>query len=63
MLNKTMHKTRLTKEESKTHKLCKHKQEGRERKSDRITWNHFPSMPWKNLSFECTLEPAVRGRN
>ena len=35
------------------------KQEERE-KSDRITWSPFPSTPWKNLSFEQTLEPMVR---
>ena len=35
----------------------------RERRSDRITWSHFPSTPWKNISFEQTLEPVVRGKN
>ena len=40
MLNKAKHKTRLTQ---------KHKER---EDSDRITWSHFPSMPWKKLSFE-----------
>ena len=52
MLNKAKYKTRLTQNKSKTYKLCKNKQEERERKSDRITWSPFPSTPWKNLSFD-----------
>ena len=32
-------------------------------KSDKITWSPFPSTPWKNLSFDKTLEPAMRGKN
>ena len=55
MFNKAKHKTRLTqkkeKRRSKTHKKCKQKQEDRE-ESDRITWNPFPSTPWRNLSFD-----------
>ena len=51
MLSKVKHKTRLTKNKSKTHKLCKQKHEERE-ESDRITWSPFPSTPWKNLSFD-----------
>ena len=38
----------------------KHKER---KEGDRITWSPFPSMPWKNLAFECTLEPAVKGKN
>ena len=37
MLSKENHKNKLTQNESKTHKLCKQKQEGIERNSDRIT--------------------------
>jgi len=47
MLNKTMYKTRLTQNTKAKHTSnAKHKQEGRERKSDRITWSLFPSIPW-----------------
>ena len=52
MLSKAKYKTRLTQNESKTHKLCKQKQQGRERDSDRITWSPFPSTLWKKLSFD-----------
>ena len=45
MLSKAKRKTRLTQNKSKTQKLCKQKQEGRERNSDRITWIPFPSTP------------------
>ena len=61
---KQNNKTRLTQKKNKTLKLCKTKTKTRrERRSDRITWSHFPSTPWKNLSFEQTLEPMVRGKN
>ena len=59
---KQNNKTRLTQKKNKTLKLCKTKTR-RERRSDRITWSHFPSTPWKNLSFEQTLEPMARGKN
>ena len=59
---KQNNKTRLTQKKNKTLKLCKTKTR-RERRSDRITWSLFPSTPWKNLSFEQTFEPVVRGRN
>ena len=59
---KQSNKTRLTQKKNKTLKLCKTKT-SRERISDRITWSPFPSTPWKNLSFEQTLEPVVRGKN
>ena len=57
MLNKAKHKTRLTQNKSKTHKLCKKKknkkQKNKEREeSDRITRSPFPSTLWKNLSFD-----------
>ena len=52
MLNKAMHKTRLTQNMKAKHTSnAKKKKKGRERKkSDRITWILFPSTPWKNLS-------------
>ena len=59
---KQNNKTRLTQKKNKTLKLCKTKTR-RERRSDRITWSHFASTSWKNLSFEQTFEPVVRGRN
>ena len=50
MLNKAMHKTRLTQNNKANHTSnAKQKHEG-ERISDRITWSHFPSTSWKNLS-------------
>ena len=58
---KQSNKTRLTQKKNKTLKLCKTKTR-RERRSDRITWSLFPSTPWKNLSFEQTLEPVMRGK-
>ena len=51
MLNKAMHKTKLTQNSKAKHTSNakqKHKRE-RERISDRITWGPFPSTPWKNL--------------
>ena len=59
---KQNNKTRLTQKKNKTLKLCKTKTR-RERRSDRITWSLFPFTPWKNLSFEQTLEPVMRGKN
>ena len=59
---KQNNKTRLTQKKNKTLKLCKTKTR-KERRSDRITWSPFPSTPWKNLSFEQTLEPVARGKN
>ena len=59
---KQSNKTRLTQKKNKTLKLCKTKTK-RERRSNRITWSRFPSIHWKNLSFEQTLEPVVRGKN
>ena len=51
MLNKVMHKTRLTQNNKANHTSNANKnKKGRERKSDKITWSHFPSTPWKNLS-------------
>ena len=60
MLNKAKHKTRLTQNKSKTHKLCKKKKKKKNKKqknkereeSDRITRSPFPSTLWKNLSFD-----------
>ena len=61
-----MHKTRLTQNMKAKHtsnaKKKKHasnaktktrrreRERERERIIDRITWSHFPSTPWKNLS-------------
>ena len=52
MLNKAMHKTRLTQNMKAKHTSnAKTKtQRGKERISDRITWSPFPSTPWRNLS-------------
>ena len=54
MLNKAMHKTRLTQNNKAKHtrnaKQTKKKKKGRERNSNRITWSLFPSTHWKNLS-------------
>ena len=63
MLNNQSIKTRLTQNLKSKHISNAHtKQEERE-KSDRITLSHFPSTPWKNLSFDYTLELAVKGKN
>ena len=45
MLNKEMHKTRLSQNKKAEHTSnAKQKQEGeRERKGDKITWSPFPS--------------------
>ena len=53
MLNKAMHKTRLTQNMKAKHTSNEKKTKntkGRERISDRITWSPFSSTPWKNLS-------------
>ena len=53
MLNKTMHKIRLTQNTKAKHisnANKKTKRGEREKKSDRITWSLFPSTLWKNLS-------------
>ena len=51
MLNNQSIKTRLTQNLKAKHISNAYtKQEERE-KGDRITWNPFPSTPWKNLSF------------
>ena len=67
MLNKAKHKNKLTQNKSKTHKLCKkpkkQKQKNKNKKTkkktqrereerDRITLSAFPSIPWKNFSFD-----------
>ena len=50
MLNKTMHKTRLTQNTKAKHTSnAKTKTRRGERKSDRITWSPFLSTLWKNL--------------
>ena len=59
---KQSNKTRLTQKKKKALKLCKAKTR-KEKRSDRINWSHFPSTPWKNLSFEQTLESVVREKN
>ena len=54
MLNKAMHKTRLTQNMKAKHTSNEKKKtkntKGRERISDIITWSPFSSTPWKNLS-------------
>ena len=61
MLNKAMHKTRLTQNKNtkhtsnakkikKTKKNKNNNNKEKERNSDRITWSIFPSTPWKNIS-------------
>ena len=54
MLNKTMHKTRLTQNMKAKHtsnaKTKKTKtRKGKERKSDKINWSLFSFTPWRNL--------------
>ena len=64
MLNKAMHKTRLTQNTKAKHTSnAKTKTKKEERKSDRITQSPFLSTPWKNLSIQQTLDPTVRGKN
>ena len=62
MLNKTIHKTRLTQNMKAKHtsnaKTKKTKtRKGKERKSDKIIWSLFPFTPWKNLSIR---KPLIR---
>ena len=53
MLNKAKHKTRLTQNMKAKHTSNAHIKTRREKeKNDRITWNPFPSTPWKNLSID-----------
>ena len=64
MLNNAMHRTRLTQNKKAKHiSNANSKTRKGERKSDKITWSLFPSIPWKNLSVFQTLDPAVRGKN
>ena len=52
-VKQTKHKTRLTQNLKAKHTSNAHTKTRREKeKSDKITWIPFPSMPWKNLSFE-----------
>ena len=52
MLNKAMHKTRLTQNmKAKYTSNAKTKTRREKEKSDRITWSPFSSTPWKNLFF------------
>ena len=63
-LTKAMHKTRLTQNNKATHTSnAKQKYEGEREKVIESLWALFPSSPWKSLSFEWTLELAVRGKN
>ena len=63
MLSKAKHKTRLAQHLKAKHtNYAKQKHKQRE-ECDRITWSHFPSTHWKNISFKQTLEPVVRGKN
>ena len=64
MLNNQSIKTRLTQNMKAKHTKNAHTKTRREKeKSDRITWSSFPFTPWKNLSFDYTLESIVRGKN
>ena len=65
MLNKAMHKTRLTQNTKvKNTSNAKTKtRRGEREKSDRITWSLFPSTHWKNLSVSQTLDLAMWGKN
>ena len=66
MLSKAKDKTRLTQNLKAKHISNAHTKTRKQRvkeKSDRITWSSFPSTPWKNLSFDYTLESAVREKN
>ena len=65
MLNKAKHKNQTNSKRKQKHTSYANtnKKGEKERKSDRIIWSHFPSMPWKNLSFKCTLESTMRGKN
>ena len=53
MLNKAMHKTRLTQKTKAKHTSYakkKTKKGEKKKKKNRITWSPFPSTPWKNFS-------------
>ena len=45
MLSKEKHKTRLTQNMKAKHTSNVKTKTNREKRSDRITWNHFPSTP------------------
>ena len=62
MLNKTNHKTRLTQIQAKHTSNATNKNKKIE-ESDKITQSPFSSTPWKNLSFEQTLELVMKGKN
>ena len=52
MLNKTKHKNQTNSKEKQNTQVIQ-KQKHKERKeSDRITWSHFSSTSWKNISFD-----------
>ena len=63
MLNKVKHKTKLTqnKKEKHTSNANSKNKKGRERKVTKSLRAFFPSTPWKNLSVQQILDPAVRG--
>ena len=67
MLNKAMHKTRLTQNMKAKHtnnaKTKTRKGEREKKKKKRITWSPFPCTPWNNLSVQQTLDPVKRGKN
>ena len=62
MLNKAMHKTKLTQNTKTkyTSNAKTKKTQRRDKKSDRITWSLFLSTPWKNLSIWRTLDLTMR---
>ena len=65
MLNKAMHKTKLTQSMKAKHTSNANTKtrRGEREKSNKITWSPFPSTPWRNLSFDQTFEPTVRGKS
>ena len=67
MLNKAMHKTRLTQNMKAKHtNNAKTKTRKGEREKKKKKKNHlepFPSTHWKNLSVQQTFDPAVRGKS
>ena len=64
MLNKVMHKTRLTQNLKAKHTSNARTKTIREKvKSDRITWSPFLSTHWKNLSAQQTFNPVVRDKS
>ena len=52
MLSKAKHKTRLTQNKKQNTQVMQKQKQNEREESDRITWSHFPSTPWKNLSFD-----------